>query len=79
MPSEPRSIDELKEVPNMFRRTTAGERFLFHDSFEEDEETARTIMFTTRRNWQLLSASPSVDVTNLVFGWDVQNSAQYFY
>ena len=53
MPSEPRSTDELKEVPDMFRRTIAGKRFLIYDSFEEDEETART-MFTTRRNVQLL-------------------------
>jgi len=57
LPSETRSIDELKEVPDIFR-TTAGERFLFHDSFEEDEEIVRTIRFTTRHNVQLLSMSP---------------------
>jgi len=64
LPSEPRSVDELKEVPDMFRRT-AGGRFLIHDSFEEDEETARTVMFTTRRNVQRLSMSPTwfLDVT----------------
>lgn len=54
LPANPKSLDELGEIPEQFRVTLAGERFLVKD---DEGEADRVITFATRRSLELLAAS----------------------
>lgn len=54
LPPNPRRIEELGELPDRFRNTLQGERFLISDN---NEVNNRVIVFATRRNLELLSRS----------------------
>lgn len=57
LPPNPRSIDELQEVPESFRNTLTGDRFLIWDSNDSGAIEGRVLVFSTRRNVELLSQS----------------------
>lgn len=71
LPPNPRSLADLGEIPNAFRKSLLGETFLLHDSGppeedlsddeDEDERTAeggrRVLVFATRRNIEMLCES----------------------
>ena len=67
LPPNPRTLDELRELPAAYQRTLQGERFLLFDSRaddggeEDDDETVdardRVIIFATRKNIEILCTS----------------------
>lgn len=72
LPTNPRSLRELEDIPERFQKTFLNERFLMYDSRdedveeeeqqqedEEDEGRDRVLVFSTRRNIELLCASPT--------------------
>ena len=70
LPTNPRSLRELEDLPERFRRTFLGEHFLMYDSRDDnveekeeeqqqDEGRDRVLVFSTRRNIELLCASPT--------------------
>jgi len=77
MPSNPRSMEELHELPMKYKQTIAGEQFLLYDSFEDIDYQlmcGRIIIFATKNNLRLLmnSATWFVDGTFKLF-------QQYFF
>jgi len=62
MPSNPRSMNELHELPNQFKQTIAGDQFLLYDSFEDIDyqlTCGRIIIFATKENLRILMNSPT--------------------
>ena len=65
LPPNPRKLDQLEELPELYRTTFTKEKFLIYDSKfdggDEDEigEEGRVLVFATRRNLELLSRSPT--------------------
>lgn len=63
MPKNPTSLQELAEVPDKFKRTFLDEAFLLYDSRDDedqdqdDEPRDRVLVFSTRRNIDLLCRS----------------------
>lgn len=69
LPTNPRSLQELGELPREFQRTFLDERFLIYDSRDENveeeeedeaedtEQRDRVLVFSTRRNIELLCKS----------------------
>ena len=73
LPTNPRSLQELRELPEEFQRTLLDEKFLMYDSRDEDSEEEegesedsdaeerpprdRVLVFSTRRNIELLCRS----------------------
>ena len=60
MPATPNSLADLLEIPQTYQKALVGEQFLLYDSGskeeeEEDEEGPRRVLvFTTRKNIELL-------------------------
>lgn len=53
--ANPRSLADLDEIPDLYRRTFAGDNFLLLDSKAYDEvPNGRVIVFATRRNLEVL-------------------------
>ena len=57
LPPNPKNIDQLEEVPEAFRKTLTGDRFLMWDFRGRGQVAGRVLVFATRRNIQLLAAS----------------------
>ena len=57
LPPNPKSLEELEELPESFKNTIAGDRFLLHDSRDARDIDGRVIVFGTRRNLELLATS----------------------
>ena len=61
LPSNPRRIQDLEEIPAEFRLTLCGDNFLLydsHDSYEDDDwEGERVIVFGTNENLKYLFRS----------------------
>lgn len=61
LPTEPTSLEDLEQIPERFRKTLMGDLFLIYDSNEDDEaeigEKNRVLVFSTRRNLELLMVS----------------------
>lgn len=62
LPPEPVRLEDLAEIPERFRKTQLGDKFLLYDSYEDDDvddgDDGRVIVFATQRNIQLLQRSP---------------------
>lgn len=54
-PPNPRTIDELHELPAQYQQTLSGDRFLLWDSAENGGQQGRVLVFGTRRNIELLA------------------------
>lgn len=54
LPPNPRRIEELGELPERFRNTLQGEKFLIFDNAHENN---RVLVFATRRNLEILCRS----------------------
>lgn len=56
----PTSLEDLDALPEEYTKTATGDQFLIYDSEndEDDELDGRIIVFATRRNLELLCASP---------------------
>lgn len=74
LPSNPTSLAAMGSVPTRFAKTLLGEKFLIYDSraaadedvdsdpevgFDEEEEPARVLVYSTARNIELLCQSPT--------------------
>lgn len=57
LPTNPKSLSDLNELPERFVNTLTGERFLIFDSRDEGETGERVIVFATKRNLELLKES----------------------
>lgn len=57
MPPNPTSIDLLQEVPEAFQQTLRGDRFLMWDFRGRGQITGRVLVFSTKRNIELLASS----------------------
>lgn len=58
LPANPTSIDELRKLPEQYRKTVVGENFLLYDSYEDDDwDDDRIVVFATRANVKLLFKS----------------------
>lgn len=59
MPTNPRTLEDLGELPENFKKTSAGDNFLLYDSREHnvDESIGRILIFATRENLQRLARS----------------------
>lgn len=54
-PANPKSIDDLEEIPELYRKTCDGDNFLLYDSRAHDElPGSRVLIFSTRRNIEVL-------------------------
>ena len=59
-PANPRTIDELGEIPSKYRVTVAEDDFLQYDSndfINNDDVNGRIIVYTTDKNLQMLGKS----------------------
>lgn len=56
LPANPKSLEELEDIPESYQTTLTGDRFLLYDS-RGDLEGGRVIVFCSRRNLELLSTS----------------------
>jgi len=56
-PQNPKTLEELGELPPEFRRTMKKDSFLLYDSYEDDPEEPRIIVFSTRENLRKLGKS----------------------
>ena len=56
LPPNPRNINELGEVPELYQRTLLDEKFLIYDSIG-NENLERELVFSIRRNLEELSES----------------------
>lgn len=55
----PTSLSELVELPEKYRKMVNGDQFLIHDSRDHDGVVdERVLVFSTKKNLQLLAASP---------------------
>ena len=63
LPTNPRLLLELDELPERFKYTLLHEKFLIYDSrqeeSEEDDDRERVLVFSTSRNIELLCNSPT--------------------
>uniref|UniRef100_A0ABD2VWZ0 MULE transposase domain-containing protein n=1 Tax=Trichogramma kaykai TaxID=54128 RepID=A0ABD2VWZ0_9HYME len=59
VPANPRTLEELLDIPDQFRKTKVGEPFLIYDSFEDENAagTDRIIVFSTKENLSDLARS----------------------
>lgn len=57
LPPNPKTLAELDELPERFAKTLTGERFLIFDTRDKGERDGRVIVFSTRRNLELLKES----------------------
>lgn len=70
MPTNPRNVDDLRNIPGMYRATLDGENFLLYDSYndatdvsDDDDSTSeetnlgRILIFATKANLQALAKS----------------------
>ena len=57
LPSNPKTITELGYIPERFRLTLTGDRFLLRDSNDVGGIEGRVIVFSTRRNIEMLGQS----------------------
>lgn len=54
-PPNPKSLEELNEIPDLYCRTVTNDNFLLYDSRANDEiPTGRVLVFATRRNLEIL-------------------------
>lgn len=57
MPSNPQRLEDLVNIPNEYRQTLRGDRFLLYDSRDDDDEDAeygRILIFTTNADLKRL-------------------------
>ena len=60
LPSNPQSINVLREIPDVYQKTLVGENFLLYDSYEDenyDLQCGRIIIFCTEENLRILIRS----------------------
>lgn len=59
LPPNPTSLSDLNEIPERYTKTLAGESFLLYDSKSDEDYQGkgRVIVFSTRRNLEILSNS----------------------
>lgn len=72
LPPNPKSLAELDVLPDNYKKTLLGDNFLIYDSKEEnDDMEGRVIVFSTRRNLELLVQSSTwfLDGTFKVIFW----------
>ncbi|XP_052130244.1 uncharacterized protein LOC127751170 [Frankliniella occidentalis] len=55
LPTNPKSLEELGDIPDEFRLTLARKQFMCFDSFQEDEEGKRIIVFASKSSLKKLS------------------------
>lgn len=59
-PTNPRTMDDLKEIPAKYRVTLADEDFLLYDSYDfiaDDDVPGRVIVYATEQNLKMLGKS----------------------
>lgn len=62
LPANPTSLEDLGEIPDRYKNSLTGEKFLIFDSLldpEIENFEGRGLVFATRRNLELLSQSPT--------------------
>lgn len=57
LPTNPKKLTDLHDLPERFQKTLTGEKFLIFDTRDEGEEVGRVLVFATRRNLELLKNS----------------------
>lgn len=58
LPSNPKCIADLEQLPDEFTKTTLDEQFVLHDNYgTQDEDEGRVIVFATRKNIEVLCRS----------------------
>ena len=60
LPPNPKSLQDLEEIPERFQKTTgeAPEQFLLFDSkYDGEEDEGRVILFGTKQNLEILARS----------------------
>lgn len=57
LPPNPKSLEELREVPEEYSNTITGDAFLLYDSAQDGKLRGRVLVFATRRNIELLAES----------------------
>lgn len=60
MPPNPQDIEDLREIPDKYTKTMAGDVFLQYDSFQDDDYNlgcGRILIFCTKHNLQTLAKS----------------------
>ena len=58
LPANPKSIEYLGVIPNRYTTTLVGERFLIYDSADDPDVSGRILVFSTRRNLEILARIP---------------------
>lgn len=59
LPPNQQSLDELQDIPDQYRKTLQGERFLLMDNWNTaDDDEGRVLVFATRKNIEMLCRSP---------------------
>lgn len=62
MPANPRTIQELQEIPEKFQVTSVGDAFLLYDTFNDDNynlQCGRIVIFSSSENLRALNKSRS--------------------
>ncbi|XP_043469652.1 uncharacterized protein LOC122503242 [Leptopilina heterotoma] len=60
MPSNPQDMEDLREIPDKYRKTVAGDTFLQYDSYEDEDynlSCGRNLIFCTQENLKTLAKS----------------------
>ena len=57
-PPNPTSLDDLGDIPDTSQKTITGDKFLIFDSFNQEDLNGRVLVFATRKNLEILAASP---------------------
>lgn len=53
-PANPKSLEDLDDLPDRYKRTFVGENFLINDT---NDVNGRVLVFSTRRNMEFLARS----------------------
>lgn len=58
-PPNPRTLQDLQDIPEKYRKTDSGDNFLLYDSDDDSdyEGQGRILVFSSRRNLELLARS----------------------
>lgn len=58
LPTNPKSVNELEDIPDRFQKTLTGDQFLLYDSRDNNDlDHGRVIVFATKRNLEMLASS----------------------
>lgn len=57
-PPNPKSLNDLEDLPEEYKATVSGDKFLLYDSRDHDEiDDGRVLVFSTKQNLEILSQS----------------------